>query len=72
MSNKRKKNDVVLKEGDCIDCWYYYNTPIGGDLACHNEYSKPSDLENGGCIFFEPKWEAPIEDEWDRYQKEWN
>ena len=60
-----------MKEGECIDCWYFYGSPVG----CHNEYANESDEKSGGCIFFDPKWEPPSEDEqgkWEAYQKEWN
>lgn len=62
----------MIKEGDCIDCWYYYGIST---VTCHNEYTKQSDLDNGGCIFFEPKWDPPgktPQDVYDQYQKEWN
>lgn len=57
------------REGECVDCAYYYGLDV---VSCHNDFATDSDVMNGGCIFFEPKWEAPVPDEYENYQKEWN
>ena len=60
-----------MKEGECIDCWYFYGDP----QKCRREGTTEADEKEGGCVFFEPKWEAPVEtpfDVWYRYQQEWN
>ena len=62
------KKESAYIEGRCEDSWFFYGTP----QICRNEFATEADKEEGGCIFFEAKWEAPIPDEYEAYQKEWN
>lgn len=40
-------------EGKCEDCWYFW----GFNPTCHHPYTYDVDVEKGGCVFFEGKWE---------------